>query len=404
MDKTKLGIWMMVIVIMMIGVYAANYDYKYSPYTGKQDRTLAENQSGQNFTMDWTGLVNYPTSCPSYSAITQLDDSVTCTDYKAGFFNKYTSGNFNGSLYNDVQFADSTASDSNSLFQIVSDTRRTPQFLIQNGGPSQASFIARSFMIVNQNNTRLNSSMNNICSSWGFEHLDCNTSTTGADFGVTDDIEATGLIYSGEGLRSHSTSKGAYLVLNDHGSKYIGVNGEYDDSTSIFCDYTSDNFVNTGGWVTITDEMTYTGAYGDINVFINSSCVELKNNPAWTSDFSNVKWEVVDSPSLISQKGGFFEYYVGNDEQSQFEIRTPNGTGFTGVYFKDDAGADQHQAFTIDMDVNNYEGTVAQNIFMTSSTQMVNKDVTMILLEGDASTMNNSRGTFTRHAYYRSTS
>ena len=30
--------------------------------------------------MDWTGLQSYPAACPSGSAITQLDDTVTCTD------------------------------------------------------------------------------------------------------------------------------------------------------------------------------------------------------------------------------------------------------------------------------------------------------------------------------------
>ena len=152
-------------------------------------------------TLKWTNLTDYPVACPAYSSITQLDDSITCTDYKAGYFDVYTTGNFNGSLYAVPVWVDSSASDSNSLFQVISDTRGTPQFQIQDGGANQASFITRSFMVVNQNNTLLNSSQNNICSDWGFNQIDCNTSTTGADFGVTDDIQALGLIY-GSGLRA----------------------------------------------------------------------------------------------------------------------------------------------------------------------------------------------------------
>ena len=74
---------------------------------------------------------------------------------------KYALGNFNGALY--TTGADSSLSDSNALFQILGSDG-TPRMQIQNGGTEQASFIARSFMIVNQNNTRLNQSQNNLCS------------------------------------------------------------------------------------------------------------------------------------------------------------------------------------------------------------------------------------------------
>ncbi|NQU85535.1 MAG: hypothetical protein HQ541_07225 [Mariniphaga sp.] len=160
------------------------------------------------------------------------------------YISKWATGNFNGSLY--TTGADSTLSDSNSLFQIISDTRGTPQFQIQDGGANQASFIARSFMIVKQNNTLLNMSQNNICSDWGFNHIDCNTGTTGADFGVDDDIEAQNLIWSGGGFRAAVERQSAFFIATDNiTAKYSGATGSYDPSTYYFCDYTDSNFEDT---------------------------------------------------------------------------------------------------------------------------------------------------------------
>ena len=68
----------------------------------------------------------------------------------------------------------SSASDSNSLFQVISDTKWTPQFQVQNGVNGQASFIVGNFIVVNQNNTLLNSSQNNLCSD-RFSKIECNS-------------------------------------------------------------------------------------------------------------------------------------------------------------------------------------------------------------------------------------
>jgi len=300
---------------------------------------------------------------------------------------------FNGSLY--TYGTNSSLSDSNALFMVMSDTRGVPQFLVQNGGEYQASFITRSFMVVNQNNTLLNSSQNNDCRDWGFIHADCNTATTGADFGVTDDIEALGLIYANEGLRSHSSEHGAYLAAADKGRKYFGLNGSYNPTTMIFCDYVSNNFDTTGGWITIDDEASeYVGAFADINSYINSSCVEVHNNPAWDDNLSGISWKVVGSLQYIAQKGGFFEYYVGDNEQSKFKIKIRNGTvDGGGVYIDDKAGVRNHKALRVDQDMNGFS-TIGQSIYMYSSEQLVDKQLSMLEMVGDASNMNSSDGVF----------
>ncbi len=312
----------------------------------------------------------------------------------SNYIDKYDSGNFTGSLF--TKNTNSSLSDSNSLFQVVSDTRGTPQLLVQDGGANQASLMVRSWLVVNQNNTLLNSSQNNLCSSWGFTKLDCNTSTTGADFGVTDDIEALGLIYAGEGLRSHSTEHGSYLVLGDRNKLYIGSDGEYNATTNIFCDHTASNLVesNSSRWLVIFDESSdYDESRADINVYINSSCVELKNNPAWNVDFSDTKWNVNSGLSLVAQKGGFFEYYVGNSSRSSFKIKTENGLGDTTFHIDDVAGTNSHRGVILDQNMNGFS-SIAQNIFMYSTEELRDQSLTMLLMEAEASHMNGSDGTF----------
>jgi hypothetical protein len=312
-----------------------------------------------------------------------------------GYIDKYSVGNFVGSLY--TQNTDSSLSDSNALFTVISDTRGTPQFQIQNGGPFQASFIARSFMVVNQNNTLLNSSQNNDCRSWGAIHADCNTASTGADLFVTDDIEALGVIHGDSGLRAASTESGAYLVLEDYTVLYNGSNAEFNATTNILCDYTANNFVagSSSQWINIIEDQTiYDQARADINTFINSSCIELKHNPAWNTDFTGYNWETTSDINLIVQSGGFFEYYVGSDPESTFKIKVNNGTSEKGgLYIDDVAGASSHPAFRIDQDLNGNQVNVVE-ILATSSQQIVNKQVRMFDMIADASNMNSSVGVF----------
>ena len=309
------------------------------------------------------------------------------------FINKYAFGDFNGSLY--TLNSNSSANYANSLFQVISDTRGTPQFQVQNGGPEQASFIARSFLVVNQNNTLLNSSQNNICGDWGFTQIDCNTSTTGADFGVTDDIEALGLMYTKGGFRSYVDKQSAFFVASENISKkYSGNNGSYRTDTKYFCDYTSDNFDNTGGWINIIEEASgYEGAWGDINSYINTSCISLKNVPGWKTNITNISWRVVNSPDFILLKGGFGEYYIGNDVDSGFKFKIKNGTSTRSVVIDDKVGARNHRAFLIEQDMNGFS-TVGQTIHMYSSKQLVDKELIMLQMIGGIGNMNSSDGVF----------
>ena len=91
----------LVIFCLTISVYALNIQTVYNPFTGKLDYIRNTNFSGNNVTADylfgnlsWDNLYNYPIECPGGTAITQLDDSVVCTQFAQY---QFTNNNFNGS-------------------------------------------------------------------------------------------------------------------------------------------------------------------------------------------------------------------------------------------------------------------------------------------------------------------
>ena len=298
-----------------------------------------------------------------------LADGTNCQPSNgSGYVSLYSSGNFNGSLY--TAGADSTASSSNSIFQVIGSDG-TPRFQVQNGGDGQASFVAKSFLVVNQNSTRLNQSQNNLCSDWGFAQIDCNSSTTGADMGVQDDFEVGGLIYANQGMSSNTPDWGSYLFLGNL-TTYAsgGTNGIFIDASNTFCDIISNPFtqeqVGNGTWIQITDG-NYEGAMADMKVFINSSCVRLAGNPSWINNLTNQTFRILPRPVQIVTDGGYSEFYVGPGLQGKFEVNVENGSDLYGMHLDDTAGKSQHKAMVVDIDAGNNTGIVGENIFLTSS-------------------------------------
>lgn len=106
--STKSGIVGLVIIILisltLISLAnAVDFRQVYNPFTQKLDYYRSSNFSGYNFTVDnlfgnlsWIYLKDYPVECPAGSAITQLNDSVTCTSFGDASY-EFGSNNFNGS-------------------------------------------------------------------------------------------------------------------------------------------------------------------------------------------------------------------------------------------------------------------------------------------------------------------
>ena len=73
-----------ILLLILLEVSAVNYRYLYNPYTGKRDRTIKLNQSGENMTMSGLLVENPPVECPSgtYMVYTNMTNSVCISAIK----------------------------------------------------------------------------------------------------------------------------------------------------------------------------------------------------------------------------------------------------------------------------------------------------------------------------------
>ena len=223
--------------------------------------------------------------------------------------------------------------------------------------------------------------------------------TTGA---ITENrIFAEGTIVAHSGFSSKNSDWEPYFKMFDSTSTTTksGSNGKFDDSENIFCDSIYDGFVpgdatKPGKTLTLLNG-THVGAIAQVWAYVNSSCIELKNNPGWDMDINEgVKWSMKTGLIVDFNDGNSYRFVVGSDKNSWFRIGIPNGTGFNGISILDVAGADQHQALTLDMDIKDYDGVVALNIFGESSTGGEDVSSQFILMESRAFGLNNSDLTY----------
>lgn len=93
---------------------------------------------------------------------------------------------------------------------------------INEGAPNRATTIYRSLQVVGEEKLPNNKNFT-LCE--GYNYIDCNTSTTGADLGVQDDIEAKGSIYSNE----HITIKDFLRLepISDKGNCTLLTHGNF---------------------------------------------------------------------------------------------------------------------------------------------------------------------------------
>lgn len=117
-----------------------------------------------------------------------------------------------------------------------------PHFIVQSGGSTQASVILRSFMIQNEINNFSNTTDVTDCGKYMSYinetlKIDCNTTTTGADLLVSDDIQIVGDAWvrddTGEyhflsNDLSHSDELMTNTILdNSYGSVFVNATGAY---------------------------------------------------------------------------------------------------------------------------------------------------------------------------------
>ena len=284
-------------------------------------------------TMSWSNLTDYPVACPAGTSITQLDDSVTCT----AFARENTNVTFNNMTLD-------------GYLRVGTDKRDIFGFL---------------------------------------------TAIGDAVFGNRVIIES--------GLHSYAPAYGVGIMSHEYSSSLnitsMGGTATLTAATQYICD-TTDPFSegNKGMILTVIDSTpSYTDATGEIKTYVNSSCIEISFGSAGSDTIigaTGMSYYVYPHPVFMALDNGYISNLVGENPDAKYEIHIPNGTGFTGVYIDDVAGADQHQVLTIDMDIKDYDGVVGLNLFGKSSTGGDSISSNFILMESKAEGLNNSDLTY----------
>ena len=225
-----------------------------------------------------------------------------------------------------------------------------------------------------------------------------------ASFRGLGDAYAIGSIKAMEGLYAESKAYGAGLEIMDNAVEVTYHNIMTGDATltaasKIITD-TSANYNDTyiGQFFRVVSSTpSFTGATGEIEDVIDSTHLALSFATSGADtivDAVDMSYVIYPHPNFFVGDNGVMSMRVGEHPDAKFEIHIPNGTGFYGAYIDDVAGADQHQALTIDVDSQDKDGVVGLNLFMSSSTGADEVSGSAILLEGDASSFSNSHMRF----------
>ena len=165
------------------------------PYNGA---TKNVDMGVYNITAKWFfGLLDFKIDTLSASWL-QFNGSTLSFNFSNLIFVQGTMGNTRGAIINSID--NHTGNSNNIIFAVLgngSTNVMMPHFWIQNGAGSQASGVSRSFMIVNENPTQQNTTNITSCIEYAKYanftlNIDCNTTTTGADLLVGDDMQVVG--------------------------------------------------------------------------------------------------------------------------------------------------------------------------------------------------------------------
>ena len=225
-------------------------------------------------------------------------------------------------------------------------------------------------------------------------------STPSASFRGLGDLYAIGGIKSMEGLFAEAQKYGAGLEIADNDLTVTSTNimtGTavfiaatqviYDPEASFDATY-ENQFMRL-----ISSTPSLTGATAEITSYINSTAIVISLASAGTDtliDLTGVSYVIYPHPIFFVGDNGVVSMDIGESDEDEFHVHISNGTGFHGVYIDDVAGADQHQALTIDQDFNGYDGIVGLNIFSEAGDGKEDGDYKQIYLEINEENINST--------------
>ncbi len=184
--------WLLTIIR---GDYQSNFDTNFS---AKTTDDLTEGSSNLYDNQSWNEIrgddIHANITGDTFTGDITLNADLVMNNFQI------TNVSSNG-LWSGIPIINSTNESTNELIFAVEEGGTTgvtmPHFWIQNGAPGQASGISRSFMIVNevaalQNTTNLTSCQAFADNAGEILKIDCNSSTSGADLIVGDDVQIFG--------------------------------------------------------------------------------------------------------------------------------------------------------------------------------------------------------------------
>jgi len=202
--------------------------------------------------------------------------------------------------------------------------------------------------------------------------------TGAAGFTGLGDLYALGNIKVMEGVFVESQAYGAGLEISDNDlavtyTNILSANATlnatsqilYDSEASFDASY-EEQFLR----IITSAGISFSGATGEITDVIDSTHIVLSFVTAGTDvipDATEASYIIYPAPTLFAGDNGVVNINIGDNPDAEFGIHIHNGTGFTGIFIHDTAGADQHQALTINQDIKNYDGIVGFNLFTDSS-------------------------------------
>jgi len=138
-------------------------------------------------------------------------------------------------------------------------------------------------------------------------------------------------------------------------------------------------------------EVSYTGATGEIDFIVNSSCIVMNTGAAGTGqlcDANQVRYIIYSHPIFSVLDTGTFSMIIGDGEDSEWEFDIPVGYGPHAIDVDDTIAVDSHDVFSISYDSNNFiPGSIFDiNILTGDMAKGQNSDLINIVIDPQNST------------------